>query len=140
MKATTVPAAASAAPAGSDEQRSGPAATARLPRLTSLRAFPALLVFGFHLHRAGELPGPWGSVFQAGYTGVAFFFALSGFVLAWSFRTGQPVAAFYLRRCARISPSHLVTLVAALLLPVTVLPVTGGAALTSAAASRPRWP
>ena len=68
------------------QQLTEPAAAARdtapppvvvrdIPGLTSLRAFAALLVFVYHLG-AGMSVG----LFAGGYTGVAFFFVLSGFV------------------------------------------------------------
>lgn len=46
--------------------------------------------------------------FEAGYSGVGFFFVLSGYVLAINYRPED----FYLRRFARIYPTHLLTLVA----------------------------
>ena len=52
-------------------------------------------------------------MFGLGYSGVAFFFVLSGFVLTWSTRPGTPARTFYLRRFARVWPMHLVTAVAA---------------------------
>lgn len=99
-----------------------------LARLTSLRAVAALAVFVFHLGRWDVLP------FQPlphGYTGVGFFFVLSGFVLAWSVppQGVRSVGTFYRRRLARIYPLHLVTLTVALLLPVTANPVDRAALL-----------
>lgn len=84
-----------------------------LPGLTSLRALAALLVFGYHLG-AGMPVGP----FAGGYTGVAFFFVLSGFVLTWGTDPTRSPARFYLRRFARIYPSHFVVWLAVLLLPL----------------------
>jgi peptidoglycan/LPS O-acetylase OafA/YrhL len=79
----------------------------RLPRLTSLRAFAALAVFGYHLgHDLGI--GPMNVLLGNGYAGVAFFFVLSGFVLTWSWRPGTAAKDFWLRRFARIWPSHAV--------------------------------
>ena len=83
-----------------------------LHRLTALRAFAALAVFGFHTREKFH----WSlgkSAFGLGYSGVAFFFVLSGFVLTWSTRPGSRASTFYLRRFARIWPMHLVTAVAA---------------------------
>ena len=59
----------------------GDATRRLLPRLTSLRAFAALAVFVFHLHAEDVASLPWG-IARIGGTGVAFFFVLSGFVLA----------------------------------------------------------
>lgn len=83
-----------------------------LPRLTSLRAFAALAVFGFHCGTvlnwavAQRLAG-------VGYVGVSFFFVLSGFVFAWSIPPGRPARDFYRRRLARVYTMHLVTASAA---------------------------
>ncbi|MCU1595554.1 MAG: acyltransferase 3 [Frankiales bacterium] len=87
-----------------------------LPRLTSLRAFAALAVFGFHL----EQDHVWstGGLFAAGFSGVAFFFVLSGFVLTWTWRPGTGTGRFYQRRFARVWPSHAVMLIASIAAPV----------------------
>ena len=98
-----------------------PEAPAHLRRLTTLRAFAALLVFGNHLDLRGGEVGVARYVFAYGYTGVGFFFLLSGFVLAWSTAAGSSTAAFYVRRFARVYPSHAVMLVVAALVPVTVV-------------------
>jgi peptidoglycan/LPS O-acetylase OafA/YrhL len=92
-----------------------------LRRLTSLRAFAALLVFFLHLDIRGGTVGSARSVLQFGYVGVGFFFLLSGFVLAWSFRANDGKARFYVRRFARIYPSHAVMLLVAAVAPVTVV-------------------
>jgi peptidoglycan/LPS O-acetylase OafA/YrhL len=42
-----------------------------------------------------------------GYVGVSFFFMLSGFVLAWTYRDGDKAAGFYGRRFARVWPLHI---------------------------------
>ncbi len=82
--------------------------------LTGLRGIAAGLVVAFHVGAA--LPGP--TAFElpgrAGYVGVTFFFVLSGFVLTWAHRPGQPTAVFARRRAARILPLHVVTWAAAL--------------------------
>jgi peptidoglycan/LPS O-acetylase OafA/YrhL len=52
----------------------------------------------------------------AGFTGVSFFFVLSGFVLTWSARPTDPLTGFWRRRFFKIYPLHLVTYVAGLLL------------------------
>lgn len=98
-----------------------------LPRLTSLRMFAALSVFGFHLQK-WDVWAP-GRVFAAGYAGVAFFFVLSGFVLTWTWRFGQPWRWFYWRRFARIYPNHLAVLLVALVVPVVAVN-RGGAVAT----------
>ena len=42
-------------------------------------------------------------VFDIGYTGVTFFYVLSGFVLVWAFRGDPSPSRFYRRRFARVS-------------------------------------
>jgi peptidoglycan/LPS O-acetylase OafA/YrhL len=99
-----------------------------LLRLTSLRALAAFLVFAYHLDHDGVIHA---RAFLHGDTGVVFFFILSGFVLAWSTPTSMRPAEFYRRRFARIYPSHLVMLIAAVLLPVVTVSVTTGGTLAS---------
>ncbi|MCW3843805.1 acyltransferase, partial [Micromonospora yasonensis] len=96
-----------------------PARPARLPSLTGLRWIAALLVFGFHVGTMRIVAEPdyqavVGKVFSLGLSGVEFFFILSGFVLVWSYRDGEPRHTFLRRRLAKIYPNHLVTFGAAL--------------------------
>lgn len=88
----------------------------RLPSLTGLRFWAALLVVLYHLtHVVGPLPGAdW--LISYGRTGVTFFFVLSGFVLAWTY-TGQRtrLVVFAWRRFARLWPLVAVTAVLSLL-------------------------
>ena len=96
-----------------------------LPRLTSLRFFAASGVFMYHLCRI--YPGmPLKATSTVGYVGVAFFFVLSGFVLTWStlIYNGVEAKQFWIKRVARVYPSHLVMMVVALLLPATPMPLT----------------
>ena len=97
----------------------------RLPSLTGLRWVAAFLVFGMHVRNFGFFgPGPaanvMATVFQAGGTGVSFFFILSGFVLMWSSRPKDTTLGFLRRRVARIYPVHLVCVLLALLLALTI--------------------
>lgn len=101
-----------------------------LPRLTSLRAFAALLVFGYHIGHDTTW-GPGGTTFRQGFVGVAFFFILSGFVLTWSTRPGSSVRTFWERRYARVYPSHFVMYLVAFLVPALAYPVNLGAAITN---------
>lgn len=82
----------------------------RLPSLTSSRFFAALFVVAFH-----TLPfvGVTALVpfLRIGYTGVSFFFVLSGFVLTWGTARGS-ARSFYRRRFARIWPLCALVLVA----------------------------
>lgn len=100
---------------------SAPAAVraVRLPSLTGLRWIAALLVFGFHVGTMRIVAEPGfqavvDGLFTLGLSGVEFFFILSGFVLVWSYRDGEPRRTFLRRRLAKIYPNHLVTFVAAL--------------------------
>ena len=96
-----------------------------LPRLTSLRFFAALLVLIFHARLHHFVPQ--GALFDVAHMGVAFFFVLSGFVLAWA-SAGASVEPrrFWVNRFARVYPSHLVTLLIALV----VMPPVGWGTLT----------
>lgn len=86
------------------------AGTGSLPSLTGMRMVAAGVVLFSHV--GWLLPrshAPWlDSVMDRATLGVNFFFVLSGFVLAWSWREGTGAATFYGRRFARIWPSHAV--------------------------------
>lgn len=87
----------------------------RLPSLTGLRFWAALLVVLYHLSRkVGGLP-VLDPLAWYGRSGVTFFFVLSGFVLAWTYG-GSPVptGAFARRRFARIWPLHVLSTVLSL--------------------------
>ena len=88
----------------------------RLDALTGLRWWAAFWVFAYHLGALITIPGPLLWPVEYGYLGVTFFFVLSGFVLTWSFAPTLPQSTFYVRRFARIWPSHMVAL--ALAIPV----------------------
>ncbi|WP_204018245.1 acyltransferase family protein [Sphaerimonospora thailandensis] len=105
---------------------------ARLPSLTGLRFFAALLVFLFHASLSNSpippndpinpfadptLAGTYEkALLNTGYIGVSFFFVLSGFVLTWSAVPGDRKPAFWRRRIVKIFPNHLVVFAASLLL------------------------
>jgi peptidoglycan/LPS O-acetylase OafA/YrhL len=82
--------------------------------LTSLRFFAAMAVVAHHYISFGP-----------GYSGVTFFYVLSGYVLAlnYSGRVSTPaqIRDFYWRRFARIYPTHLLTLLIAVPLGGTLL-------------------
>lgn len=86
----------------------------RVDSLTGLRWWAAFAVFAFHMKNLAPLPVE--RMLELGNYGVAFFFVLSGFVLAWSAAPGVGALAFYGRRFARIYPAYL----AALLLAIPV--------------------
>ncbi|MGW4238393.1 acyltransferase family protein [Streptomyces sp. NPDC004749] len=109
-----------------------------LPTLTGMRFIAAFAVFLFHLtmlpvhtphgidmlHQFEDagVRDAYNSVFHfAGFTGVSFFFVLSGFVLTWSARSTDTVTAFWRRRFFKIYPLHVVTYAAGLVF------LTGGA-------------
>lgn len=77
----------------------------RLPSLTGLRFWAALLVVLYHLSRqVGTVPGLSEAVWY-GRSGVTFFFVLSGVVLAWTYDGVRvPVRIFLWRRFARVWP------------------------------------
>ncbi|MFH5879745.1 acyltransferase family protein [Arthrobacter sp. NA-172] len=80
-----------------------------------MRAFAALLVFGFHLNipYIAALTGQ-------GRVGVSFFFVLSGLLLGLTWHPGVSAAAFYRRRAARIYPAYIVALIAGAVLSYTL--------------------
>ncbi|MDQ1075091.1 MULTISPECIES: acyltransferase [Microbacterium] len=97
-----------------------------LPSLTGLRWATAMLIFGHHLMAVeyfGGTPGViWGTLFEAGKTGVTLFFILSGFVLAWGYKPQQTARSFWWHRIARIYPLHLVGVGLALVAAATLVP------------------
>ena len=81
-----------------------------LDRLTSLRSFAALAVVAYHAVAAFWPDHPLLVLLtSSGFTGVTFFYVLSGFVLTWSWR-GQRNRDFYRNRAARVWPLHALTL------------------------------
>ncbi|MHA6760619.1 acyltransferase family protein [Streptacidiphilus sp. PAMC 29251] len=80
----------------------------RLDSLTGLRWFAALAVFVYHSGQVCRIPY-LGQYTLYGDAGVAFFFILSGFVLAWSFSEDTRMRVFYWRRLVRIWPALVVT-------------------------------
>ena len=89
-----------------------------LPGLTSLRAVAALLVFGYHV---GNGVFPYNAL-GGGYAGVTFFYVLSGFVLTWGTDPTRSPVRFWVRRAARIYPSHVVVWLLVLVLPIVAGP------------------
>ncbi len=112
-----------------------PATTTRppkLPSLTGLRFFAALLVFGFHITLSSSPIPPNDPInlfadpdvahaaeqifLVTGYVGVSFFFVLSGFLLAWAAKPGEKLTAFWRRRVMKIFPNHIVMWVLSMVL------------------------
>ncbi|UUV29024.1 acyltransferase [Amycolatopsis roodepoortensis] len=108
--------------AGSGRRAARNARAARLPSLTGMRFIAALAVFLSHLTLEnlfaddGVQKSMTAMFIQGGFTGVGFFFVLSGFVLAWSAREKDTARTFWRRRFFKIYPNHVVTFVAAALL------------------------
>ncbi len=76
--------------------------------LTSLRFFAALGVVLVHIR--ATMPGVYdGFLFDRMGAGVDFFFVLSGYVLAITYRNGLVLKTFVVRRFARIYPLYLLT-------------------------------
>jgi peptidoglycan/LPS O-acetylase OafA/YrhL len=87
-----------------------------IPALTSLRFLAALWVFLFHLHIWHGNIGisPIDKFLHAGAVGMAFFFVLSGFILALASEGQEPLAdyrGYAVRRFARIYPVYLFVLI-----------------------------
>lgn len=84
-----------------------------IPALTSARFVAAFGVLWYHYGRATVPEGPLLNIVSSGYSGVSFFFVLSGFILTYVYHAkaltepGQ-LPNFYLRRFARIYPVYLV--------------------------------
>lgn len=116
----------------------------RLPTLTGLRFWAALLVVLYHLNaQIGHIPGVSSAV-EFGRTGVTFFFVLSGFVLAWTYYgRATPLSLFLWRRFARLWPILAVTGLASLAVywAIGVRPGAAAAASTFVflQAWVPRW-
>ncbi len=84
----------------------------QLKALTSIRAFAALYVGLYHMVRPFSLWGPLATFVSAGYTGVSFFFLLSGFILTYThgleYEADKGNAKrFWVARFARIYPVYL---------------------------------
>lgn len=93
--------------------------------LTSLRFFFAMAVFCSHLGFVST-KGYWDyifkNVFSEGFLGVSFFFILSGFILAYTYKLkliNKTISykKFYIARFARVYPLHIFTTI--LVLPLS---------------------
>lgn len=97
-----------------------------LRELTGARFVAAAVVFFAHLSQARALP-TWLLDFEPhGRAAVCFFFVLSGFILAYTYRHRmhkEGLRSFFISRFARIYPIYFVTLVLAI--PVALFPDMG---------------
>lgn len=110
-----------------------------LPALTSLRFLAAAYVLIFHY---SSIPG---NVFESqfvrlGYTGVSFFFVLSGFILAHNYHQvdfSKPgtLHRYWLARISRIYPVYLLSLIAGVPFLILLLPKLAAGMTTTLAAS-----
>ncbi|MDJ0466567.1 acyltransferase [Streptomyces sp. H27-C3] len=97
-----------------------------------MRFIAAALVLLFHSAQQSPFSSEQASkvlesVFgQGGWTGVGFFFILSGFVLTWSARPTDTVRRFWRRRIAKVYPNHLATFLLALAILVALGQGIGG--------------
>jgi len=93
---------------------------ARLDSLTGLRFYAAFAVLLCHaVPRFAPIP-VLSELAEIGAVGVGFFFVLSGFILAWTWRPTDRKRDFWVKRFARIYPLHLMTLLVAVLLSAGV--------------------
>lgn len=100
----------------------------QLDSLVAVRGIAAAGVFASHIAFLAPTLLPiktreW-SVFEFGAQGVSLFFALSGFVLAWTWTPRVDPPTFVRRRLARIMPMHVVvvamTVVVAIIAGTTI--------------------
>ncbi|MFF5257215.1 acyltransferase family protein [Streptomyces leeuwenhoekii] len=96
-----------------------PSAGSRLPSLTSLRFFLALVVVWYHMSFVsglfdGSLQQSLGIASPFASGAVSGFFVLSGFVLTWAHRPDDRLRAFWRRRWWKIFPNHLLAWTAVL--------------------------
>lgn len=102
-------------------QTKADAASANLIKpLTSIRFFAAIFVVMYHsgsgfITAQPHIPGIIKSVLLNGYTGVTFFFVLSGFILHHTYRCKlvdrENIKRFAVARFARIYPVYLITVI-----------------------------
>jgi peptidoglycan/LPS O-acetylase OafA/YrhL len=113
-------------PDGSTARPASGPRVGRLPSLTGMRFICAAMVFGLHsslmlfFANQGVSQKYTAAVTEGGFTGVVYFFILSGFVLTWSARSGDRVGAFWRRRFFKIYPNYLVALILGIVLAVFV--------------------
>ena len=103
-----------------DAPHTSPAVRSRLDSLTGMRFFAALFVVQHHLfnnaleptNHIARLPAV-DIIASIGYSGVTFFFCLSGFVLTWAWQPTTAPTTFARRRFARVAPLHFATWIVA---------------------------
>jgi peptidoglycan/LPS O-acetylase OafA/YrhL len=88
----------------------------QLKALTSVRFLAALYVALFHTNviaYCGNSP-VLAHFIHSGYTGVTFFFVLSGFILAYNYPTIPDVKKFWIARFARVYPVYFLSILLAI--------------------------
>jgi peptidoglycan/LPS O-acetylase OafA/YrhL len=90
----------------------------RIAALDGVRGFAILLIIGFHYYvidgqfTKGSIAGYASSLLRLSWTGIDFFFVLSGFLIGGILLEAQDspsyYQAFYIRRACRILPLYLV--------------------------------
>jgi len=86
----------------------------RVASLTGLRGVAAVSVLLYHIPHQPAFTQFAIPLFSRAYLAVDLFFILSGFVLTWVARPGEPRRRFYRRRLVKIFPNHIVTWTAGL--------------------------
>jgi peptidoglycan/LPS O-acetylase OafA/YrhL len=86
-----------------------------LSALTSLRFLAALYVVAFHYKMTFFGRDEWNGLLSLGYSGVTFFFILSGFILAYNYKdvdfsVGANLRKYAVARVARVYPLLLLSL------------------------------
>lgn len=83
---------------------------AEIPGLTGMRGLAALYVMAFHfLYSPNKLVSPWVTWFTGeGWSGVVFFFVLSGYLLATIY--SKPTRRYFFRRVFRTFPLYYASL------------------------------
>jgi len=95
----------------------------QLSSLVGLRTILSLFVFSFHVALAFVFADDASRTvarLDVGFAeaALACFFMLSGFVLTWVARSGEPYRVFFRRRLVKIFPNHVVTWTAGLILMI----------------------
>jgi peptidoglycan/LPS O-acetylase OafA/YrhL len=99
----------------------------RLNSLTGMRFLAALMVLFTHSLAGAALFASnfplnhLGFIINTGWTALAYFFVLSGFVMTLARRSTDTTASFWRRRALRVFPNYLVTLAVAIAVTGLVL-------------------
>jgi peptidoglycan/LPS O-acetylase OafA/YrhL len=91
-----------------------------LKALTTLRLVAAMYVVMYHMDFQESLANHplFANLLGSGYTGVTFFFVLSGFILAYNYPEIASTKDFWVARFARIYPAYFLAALFAMVRPV----------------------